>query len=170
MEVMIKDVAGHSGYKVTSEGVVIGKKGKPLKPLNVHGYMRVDMYCDKKHYREFIHRLVAKAFLPNPHNYPIINHKDENPRNNDARNLEWCTYAYNNAYGTKGLRTSLAQINRKDCSKQVAQYDKDGKLIAVYESLKEAQRKTHICRSQIARVCEHRPMYYTAGGYKWGWA
>ena len=45
-----------------------------------------------------VHRLVAQAFIPNPNNYPIINHKDCNGRNNDVRNLEWCTYKYNNEY------------------------------------------------------------------------
>lgn len=45
-----------------------------------------------------IHRLVAQAFIPNPNNYPIINHKDENQRNNRVDNLEWCTYKYNNEY------------------------------------------------------------------------
>ena len=40
----------------------------------------------------------AFAFIPNPNNYPIINHKDQNPSNNNVDNLEWCTYSYNNTY------------------------------------------------------------------------
>ena len=47
-----------------------------------------------------VHRVVADAFIPNPNNYPCINHKDENPANNKVENLEWCTYKYNNNYGT----------------------------------------------------------------------
>lgn len=57
-----------------------------------------------KHYK--VHRLVAMAFIPNPNNLPIINHKDENPSNNNVNNLEWCTVAYNNAYGTARKRAS----------------------------------------------------------------
>lgn len=42
-----------------------------------------------------VHRLVAKAFIPNPDNLPIINHKDANRSNNHYSNLEWCTQQQN---------------------------------------------------------------------------
>ena len=48
----------------------------------------------------YIHRLVAQAFIPNPHNYKYVNHKDENCSNNHEDNLEWCTMSYNIKYGT----------------------------------------------------------------------
>lgn len=51
-----------------------------------------------------VHRLVAQAFIPNPHNYPIVNHKDENHGNNRADNLEWRTYKYNANYGNAQKR------------------------------------------------------------------
>ena len=46
-----------------------------------------------------VHRLVAEAFIPNPDKRPIINHIDEDPANNKAVNLEWCTHQYNAKYG-----------------------------------------------------------------------
>ena len=72
-------------------------------------YMQVGLYKNHKKHKENIHRLVANTFIPNPNNYPIINHKDENPSNNYVDNLEWCTYKYNCNYGTGVERQKLAK-------------------------------------------------------------
>ena len=76
-----------------------------------------------------VHRLVATAFVPNPDNLPIVNHKDENKQNNNADNLEWCTVQYNNAYGTRKERQASKISVRVICleTKQI------------FDSIKEAQ-------------------------------
>lgn len=42
-----------------------------------------------------VHRIIAKTFIQNPNNYPIVNHKDGNGSNNCVDNLEWCNKEYN---------------------------------------------------------------------------
>lgn len=166
---MIAEIKNYPGYFILSNGTVIGKKGNVLKPSLRSGYPCVSLYKDKKLKSINIHRLVAEAFIPNPNNYPVVNHKDENKENSDIDNLEWCTQAYNNAYGTKGERTSKAQLNRKDHSKPVLQFSLDGEFIAEYPSCKEAWRQTGVWRAHIGECCNHYKNQYTAGGYVWKW-
>ena len=74
-------------------------KEKILKPsVGKQGYLSVVLCKDGKVYGRLIHRLVAQAFIPNPDNLPCVNHKDENPQNNNVTNIEWCSYRYNNCY------------------------------------------------------------------------
>ena len=70
------------------------------------------LYKDKNRKNCTVHRLVAKAFLENPNNYPEINHIDGNPTNNDITNLEWCDMSYNqwHAYHN-GLKPKNKEYN-----------------------------------------------------------
>ena len=72
--------------------------------INGSGYCTVVLCKNGKHTTFLVHRLVAEAFIPNPNNYPQVNHKDENPSNNCVENLEWCDQKYNSNYGTRNKR------------------------------------------------------------------
>ena len=102
-----------NSYEVSNLGRVRGKRrtrkskgisisvvqGKILKQkTDKDGYKEVKLCKDGKLYCKRVHRLVASAFIPNPNNYPIINHIDENPSNNCVSNLEWCSKSYNTKY------------------------------------------------------------------------
>lgn len=73
-------------------------KERYLKLTGGDKYIQVVLSKNGKQYARLVHRLVAETFIPNPNNFPCINHKDENRKNNRVDNLEWCTYKYNNEY------------------------------------------------------------------------
>lgn len=116
IELEIKDIKGYEGlYKVDNFGNVYSlprkttKGGKLKQQINKRNYCRV-VLCKNNIAKAFsVHRLVAQAFIPNPQNFPQVNHKDENPRNNCVSNLEWCTAKYNCNYGTGIQRNSAAR-------------------------------------------------------------
>lgn len=100
----MKDIPGYEGkYAITSCGKVWNYKFKTfMKPEQMNnGYLRIQLSKDGKKERFLIHRLVAITYLPNPDNLPCVNHKDEIRDHNWINNLEWCSYSYNNCYGTR---------------------------------------------------------------------
>lgn len=156
-----KTIEQYPDYEVSSNGRVRNKNTNRVLKIRkgVGGYDRVRLYKNKKGKNELVHRLVAHAFIPNPEGYPIINHKDENPLNNDLSNLEWCTYAYNNSYGDAAKKKGKAN------SKKVCQIGIDGTLIRIFNSLREASDVLHLQEPHISKCCNH--LRKTTGGYAW---
>lgn len=108
MKEIWKDIDGLFGYQVSNLGRVrsfFSRWGKRKYPkimkgsIDSHGYVQVTIRINGKSKLMLVHRLVAKTFIPNPLNLEMVNHKDENPLNNNIDNLEWCTRSYNNSYG-----------------------------------------------------------------------
>lgn len=90
-----------------------------------------------------MHRLVALAFIPNPNNYPQINHKDEDKGNNNVDNLEWCTAKYNMNYGS--VKYAKA--------KKVVALNRKTNQIATYKSMREASVDTGVSMTMISNCC-----------------
>ena len=103
-----RDVIGYEGYyEVSSEGNVRNSKtGHVLSPGVSQGYRYVVLCRHGDRSNKQVNRLVAEAFIENPKNYPIVNHKNEIKTDNVVGNLEWCTYSYNNSYGNAPTRRS----------------------------------------------------------------
>ena len=167
MEEAWKDIEGYEGlYQVSNKGRVksLNYQGvareKLIKHSIVSGYKRVTLYKNKTIKRFLVHRLVANAFLPNPQNFPCINHKDENKQNNIVTNLEWCTYKYNINFGT-GISRRAESI-----SKQVYQYSKDLELIAVWKSTNECGRNGYN-QGSVVSCCNGK--LKTHKGYIWSY-
>lgn len=130
MKEVWKDIQEYEGlYQVSNLGRVRhlpytikwgGKlEHRPLKESNQHkstgGYCIVVLSKNSKSKKFLVHRLVAKAFIPNPDNLPEVNHIDEDNTNNKVNNLGWCDRKYNVNYGT---RTEKALKTRKENSKK----------------------------------------------------
>jgi hypothetical protein len=170
MQEIWKDIQGFNGkYQVSNKGHVKSfikstkhhNENHLLKPnINNSGYACVALYYEKgKKKQVLVHVLVASAFLLNPNNYPCVNHKDENKLNNCVDNLEWCTYSYNNAYGTARIR----RINT--ISKRVGQFTINDEWLATYRSATVASEILGISSTSIADCCNGKRSY--AHGYKW---
>ena len=111
-----KDIEGYEGlYQVSNWGRVKSlhfNKEKIMKATKGTKYYKINLFKNKKQTTYLIHRLVAKAFIPNPNNLPEINHKDEknlknsNECNNNIENLEWVTAQENCNTPMRKQRTS----------------------------------------------------------------
>ncbi len=121
MEEIWKDIENFEGlYQVSNLGRIKclehkcpGRYAGCLRTVKEHimkqtkgsqGYMYVILSNRDRGRTFLVHRLVAKAFLPNEENYSIVNHKDEDKSNNNVSNLEWCTSLYNNTYNDVHLK------------------------------------------------------------------
>jgi len=85
------EIEGYCNYLVYEDGRVFSKKSrKMLKPSDDgHGYMKVCLCNQGKVKTMKLHRLVALHYIPNPHNYPEVDHIDRDKSNNDISNLRW---------------------------------------------------------------------------------
>ena len=106
-----KDIQGYEGfYQISNLGNVkslerVIDKGNGIlqhrkerimnKRESVDGYYVAKLNVNKKSKSIAIHILVARHFIDNPNNYPEVNHKDCNRKNNQVDNLEWCTHQQN---------------------------------------------------------------------------
>jgi hypothetical protein len=179
IEEVWKDIKGYEGlYQVSNLGRVKSLertikhktcyggfyhvKGKILKPkIDKDGYFRIGLKKDKIKKYYFIHRLVAITFINNPNNFLQVNHKDENKRNNQVNNLEWCNSKYNINYGNGIKKSALTR------SKKIIQYDLNNNYIKTWDTMNDAIR-FYNGNTQICQCCKGKRK--NANGYKWKYA
>ncbi len=122
VEVVWLPVVGYEGlYEVSNLGDVKAADGTLLRQTISHkkntDYKTVWLKKNGTGRTVYVHRIVANAFIPNPSNLPIVNHKDEDGTNNKAENLEWCTMQYNATYGT-AIERRVAKIRGRKMSEK----------------------------------------------------
>lgn len=164
-----KDIIGYEGhYQVSNLGNVkrlerkdsLGRKlkEKVLKErVNLNGYHYALLSLNGSAHNKLVHRLVAIAFIPNPHNYPQVNHIDENPSNNCITNLEWVSPKQNANHGSRNER----MINKVKIL--LGRSVTNGET--VFDTIGDASRSLNISRSNISGCV--RGLQKIAGGFAW---
>ena len=124
------DIIDYDGYyKINEYGEIKNINGILLKPyISNKGYKCIDLHYNGKRRKYTIHRLVAIHFIPNPNNYPIVLHKDNNKLNTYYMNLEWGTYSENNS---QAIRDGLNLVPKPENRKWYQIY-KDENVISCY--------------------------------------
>lgn len=155
---IFKEIQGYSKYQISNKGRVWSKKRQIyLKASkNNSGYLQVSLSADNgKIKKELVHRLVALVFIPNPNNYPCVNHKDENKENNTETNLEWCSKDYNMNYGTCAKRIGKGNCKPIRCIETGV----------VYASGVEAAKAFHTSADMVSKVLHGKNRCKTINGY-----
>lgn len=181
MQEIWKDIKGYEGlYQVSSLGNVMSLNyqnhgyAKLLTPkCNNTGRLWVELCNNNKKNAFLIHRLVALAFIENPNNYPQINHIDENPKNNNVENLEWCTQEYNIKYYLDRHKQERKVKNysskyKKRIDLKIYQYSLNGKLIKIWNNSREVCKECGWSDWSISECC--RGNRKTAYGFIWRYA
>lgn len=168
-----KTIKDFPNYEISTRGNIRTKKyydkrnnlreSKLLsKRTNRVGYVYVILSNKTiKHKTLTVHRLVAKAFIPNPQNKPQVNHIDGNKQNNTMNNLEWCTASEN-------VKKRYEIGNDGNNYKAINQYDLNGDYIKTWNKIIDIERKLGFCHQHISSCCKHK--LKTAYGYVWEYA
>lgn len=176
-------------YDVYSDGRIYSHKtNKFLKTyIGTNGYYNLSLQKNDKTYKLTLHRVLATCYVPNPNNYPCINHIDGNRLNNNLYNLEWCTHQQNmkawvelgvpnsglfkkgQIPWNKGIKCPNQSGENHHNAHKVNQYDLQGNFIRSFDTLEQA--RIFIGKngsSGISQCCSGKlPNIY---GYIWRYA
>ena len=136
-------------------------------------YKIMHLYKNGRYYTKAVHRILAELFVPNPNNYPVVNHKDENGLNNDIDNLEWCTIKYNSTYGTAIDRRATKQRgvphsdkHKEQISKSMYRYysskNSPSRRVmciengVIYQGVKAAAKELNVSEGTVRMSCKRQ--------------
>lgn len=169
-----KEIKGFEGlYEISDQGriryldkmVERGKWGRFLKKGALmapypagRGYYKISLRKNKNLYHNYIHRIVAETFIPNPENKKTVNHINGIKTDNRVENLEWMTYSENNkhSFDTGLKKPTRKPINRGQNSPNAKFKDEDIRVIRKIYSEGVTQEKIskiyNVCRQTIGSI------------------
>lgn len=175
-----KDIKGFEGkYKVSNESRVksidrVIITGRGARHYNEHilfpsikdGYEVINLSVGNEIIQKRVHCLVAEAFIPNPDNKPCVDHINGNRQDNRIENLRWCTKEENNNFelAIKNKKEAHKNQTNENLIKPVIQINKDGEIIAEFDSPKEAAEAVGCTRNAITKGCREK---IKIKGYFW---
>ena len=175
-ERVMKPIPGFPHYMAVDDGTIFSLYNNITLKSHASdtGYLQVTLCENGKRHQVNVHRLIALAFIPNPNEYPVVNHKDESRDNNRPENLEWCTYKYNNNYGTckkrqietVGIENLRKSVNhaRSFRLRKVVNLDTGKQFNSIMDACRYYGIKHH---GNLSMACQGK--YHTCGGYRWAY-
>lgn len=139
-----KDIKGYEcRYQISNKGRVRSLKNNVIRiPDCTNGYARIRLAKEKS--KRMVHRLVAEAFIPNPSNYPQVNHINGIKTDNRVENLEWCT-----ALGNFTHSVEILGHNLRNFTYEKAQQIREDVMNGKYKSIREIARENNVGRDCI---------------------
>ncbi len=155
-------IKGHHYFISTHGNVENARTGKLLTPrLSKTGYHTINLYINGKAKDFKVHKLVANAFIDNPHNKQFVDHIDGDKLNNRIDNLRYVTKSQNamnlsmhvdNTSGAKGV------TYHKKSKKWMARIMINGKQINIglYKTIEEATQARKQYANQLFGEFTHQ--------------
>ena len=143
-------------YLVNEDGIIKNSKtNRILKQSNKSGYKIVCLSINNKSKTHYVHRLVAKTFIPNTNDKLQVNHIDGNKSNNKLENLEWCTPLENMIHAKKiGLKNDVGENNPN--SKLTKKDVKHIKMLNKFYTQRELGKIFGVCQTQISKIIKNK--------------
>lgn len=161
-----KKIEGYDNYEVSNTGKVRTHNWmnqgitKEMSPSKCRGYLQVNLFRNNRQKCFRIHRLVAKAFIPNPNNLREVNRIDGNKENNSVENLEWCTreenlkHEHRTGLGNKAREGLIRSFEAR--RKAIIATPKNGGEKMEFISIQEAGRQLNINATKICACLKGR--------------